>query len=154
MNYQALYKFFLESQSEAFYNFKMGFMGGVLVFFVLAILTRIIFLFYVSRLNLCKGISIKGANGKIFISASAVADLVRLSSSSFNEIRIEKIALINDKDFLSIDLQISIMNGKDPLTMILESLQAKILETLSDRLGVNSVKSVNIKVKKVVSAVE
>ncbi len=147
-------RFFIESPSESLSNFNMGFVAGVLVFFVLALLTRLIFFLFFSNMNRSSGITINALKGKIFISSGAVSDIVKISASAFHEVRIEKIFLMKEKELLYIDIFISIMNSKDPLTGVIELLQNRVLETLNERLGINSVRTVNVKVKKVVSSIE
>lgn len=149
-----LQKTLLGASNQSLYNFKIGFLAGVIVFFLLAILTRLIIFFFISNKNRCDGISISSLKGKIFVSASAISDLVRIAASSFGEIKIEKIALKKNNETLYLDIAISIISGKDPISGVIEMLQAKILDTLNDRLSVNSLRSVNVKVQKIVSSIE
>ena len=146
--------YFTESGDKVLSNFNYGFIAGVVVFFVLAIFTRLIFFVFFSNPNRCPGITIRAEKGKIFFSAGAIADIVRIASSSFTNVRLDKIYLIKEKDILSIDITTTIINREDPLTGTMEMLQAKILDTMSERLGISSVKSVNISVKKIPSATD
>ena len=144
-------KGYLESDSQSIFAFKVGFTTGVAVFLVLAILTRLLFIFFAAQSRKCPGISIPASRGKIFVTASAIADLVERCADSFGHVRIDKVLLLKEKDSISINLHI-VLQDREELLNTSEQLQSRILEILKSRFGIECVKTVNIKVKKILTA--
>ncbi len=144
-------RYLLESDSQNIFSFKVGFISGVAVFLVLAILTRLLFIFFSAHSRKCHGITIPGPRGNVFVTAAAVGNLVERCADSFGHVRIDKVLLIREKDSISISLHV-VLQDKEELLKVSEQLQNKIFEILKSRFDIECVKTVNIRVKKIMTA--
>lgn len=149
MNMDSFARYLIESHNAEMQNFNLGFIAGVVVFLVLALIVRLIIMIIISNSKKSPGVKIKITNGNIFISSTAISDLVQLTAETFANIEIEKVNLLKDKNSLYIDLKIILGNKDEPFTGTAELLQSKILESLKDRFGIDAIREINVYIRKI-----
>ena len=129
-------------------EFKLGFLAGIVIFLVLALLVRIIFIFIITSRRRCPGILMPTSQGSIFVSTAAIADLIEKETESFAHVKIYKTHLLREDNSISIELIVAIRFKDEKVVNMLEQMQLKILDSLKERLGIDRVKSVNIRIRK------
>lgn len=134
------------------FDFQLGYVSGVFVAIavicaVLIVKIILFFMFFYPRRS--KGVFIPGASGSLFISANAITDLVRSLESDFKFIEISKVILFDRKKYNDLELHINFDMEGGELPSIASELQSIILSKLKDTFGIDNIKEVNIKIKRV-----
>lgn len=140
-----LFKF---SDPEIF-AFQSGFLSGVIVFAVLAILIKVMVMIIFGYPKKVDGIPVEGENGTLFISSTAVSDLVESLEPSFKSVEITKVSLMKDKKrshFVRVDVIYNIGGGD--MTAIASMMQTSIITQLKEVFGISTITSVDIRVKR------
>lgn len=131
------------------FNFQLGYVIAVVVFLLLLLGIIIIRGIWFGFPKRCNGIKISGLNGTLFITAGALSDLVKSIGLNFNLLEIIKVKLLEKKASFSLELHVAIDNREKSFSSVTADLRTKILESLSERFGIDSIKEVNIFVKKI-----
>ena len=87
-------------------------------------------------------------NGTLFVSASAVSDLVREVEKEFAALKILKSTLLEKKNGAVLELKINFPKTEDNISLpqVAGTLQKRILQALQDTFGIDSIREVNIEV--------
>lgn len=143
---------FFNIANPEFFNFRIGYLTGTIVALAAILLFIVIkiavyyLLFYPRR---AKGVLIQGENGSLFISSGAITDMVKTLERNFKVISIRKVLLLDKKKFNDLEVHIDFdMNEQDLPTITME-FQNTIIQTLKDNFGIDRIREVNIKVKRV-----
>lgn len=138
-------------QNPEIFDFQVGYVSGVglaIAIILLAILVKILHYFFRYPRKL-SGISIPGTDGEIFISAGAITDLVKSTEDDFQFVTISKVQLLDKKIHHAVDLHIDFDIEGGRLPLISSELQLRVLSNLKDTFGIDSIKEVNIRIRKV-----
>ena len=127
--------------------FQYGYLTGAAVSILVLILLFLLF-FLLRSQSKCKGVLLSSAGGSLYISASAIADLVKSAERDFPELQILKTVLTEKKDFHTLELRVNFPpeEGTNPLPAIADALREKIFAKLKDTFGIESIKEINIEV--------
>ncbi|MBP5183236.1 MAG: hypothetical protein J6331_09450 [Lentisphaeria bacterium] len=127
--------------------FQYGYLTGAAVSILILILIFLLVLLFRARKK-CQGVLLSAAGGSLYISASAIADLVKSAEKDFQELQILKTVLTEKKEFHTLELRVNFPpeEGTKPLPVIAEALREKIFLKLKDTFGIESVKEINIEV--------
>ena len=88
--------------------------------------------------------------GDVLISRNAIADFIRKLSDEFNAIEsLEPVVSADKKNRLTIVLGLSVKSG-ECVPDLSKLLQARVRDSLRDDLGFKSIKSITVKVQKIV----
>ena len=145
---KGLFKSFLQFFSGAEGTaFQYGYLAGAAVSVLVLILLFFLILLLRSQAK-CKGVLLSSSGGSLYISASAIADLVKSAEKDFPELQILKTVLTEKKDFHTLELRVNFPpeEGTSPLPVIADSLREKIFAKLKDTFGIESVREINIEV--------
>jgi hypothetical protein len=133
-------------------NFKRGFIAGVAVFFILAVMVRILLLYLFRGDKRSNGIKIIGEGGGIIIAPGAVSDLVKGIGNGIKHMEVSKVKLFNSGESLYLNVYV-VMEGNDTnFSGVSNSFQKQIIEALKDRFGIECVKNVNVYLDKIVAS--
>ena len=126
--------------------FQHGYVAGVTVSVVTLIL--LVLLYFLCRTKVrSKGILLAVQNGTLFISASAIADLVREVEKNFSCLKILKCTLLEKKKNYALELKINFPKEDSfSLPAAAESLQMQIMDALKNSFGIESIREINIEV--------
>ncbi len=127
------------------YSFWLGItiMGGlVIAIIVLATIFRIVRIIR----RPAKGISIKSGKGEMHVSMGALKDFVHSSLKDISYIKVSKISLSGSSSSLSLLLAITAPQDKN-LPSLTDEIREKVNSGLKNKLGINSVKRVKIRLK-------
>ncbi len=155
MNMEHVHQFVLDVLFKAdgtdLENFKLGFVAGVAVFAILALIIRILLLYVFRGDRRSKGIRISGENGFIIISPSAISDLVKGIGNRITHVEVSKVKLLEAKDrSLYLEVHLVMAGGETRFGEISSGFQKQVVETLKDRFGVQCVNSVSVYLDKIV----
>ena len=122
-----------------------GYVTGVLTLALLLLCCMLIWLVLTHHRAL-RGIVLPAANGFIFISARSISDLVKSLDADFDGIAIRRVALVERKKNLVIELNLICQLGPSSRNMqeMIEALQAKVLESLKNVFGIATVSRVDV----------
>lgn len=122
-------------------------LAGVLAFII--ILKILGFVLFRKRQKRCSGISVESEKGKFYISRQAIADLVKTKEIEVPGLTVHKALLMRRRKVYSVKI-IAELNDKDGIfPELVISLQKKVLSALNDNLGIDSIKRVDIDLKRV-----
>ncbi|MEI6054598.1 MAG: hypothetical protein WCR55_00955 [Lentisphaerota bacterium] len=125
-------------------------LAGVLIFII--ILKVLGFLLFSNRQKKCSGIFVESEKGRFYISRQAVADLVKSKEIEVPGLSIHRTFLMKKRKAYSVRV-VAELNDKDGIfPELVMSLQKKVLSALNDNLGIDSIKRVDIDLKRVNSA--
>lgn len=129
--------------------FQYGYLTGAAVSILVVILIFLLIMLMHSS-NKCKGIALASAGGKLYIAASAIADLVKASEKDFPFLQITKCLLVEKKHVLSLELKVNFPpeTASEPLPVMAEALQGKIYENLKKTFGIENITEINIEVSR------
>ena len=122
-----------------------GYVTGVLTLALLLLCCMLIWLVLTHHRAL-RGIVLPAANGSIFISARSISDLVKSLDADFDGIAIRRVALVERKKNLVIELNLICQLGPSSRNMqeMIEALQVKVLESLKSVFGIATVSRVDV----------
>ena len=125
-------------------------LAGVLAFII--ILKILGFLLFRKRQRRCSGIFVESEKGRFYISRQAIADLVKAKEIEVPGLTVYKTFLMKRRKVFSVKV-VAELNDKDGIfPELVMSLQKKVLSALNDNLGIDSIKKVDIDLKRVNSA--
>jgi hypothetical protein len=133
------------------FSFQTGYAAGISValgIILIILVLKIIYLLFLSYPRRAAGITVKEADGDIFITANAVIDLIKAFSESFPDVNVEKISLLEKKSGFVAALQVSFNSSKVTLPEIKSALKDKIYSGVKDTFGIESIDEIRIKIVK------
>lgn len=135
---------FEEMRSPAF---QYGYIAGIAITVLMLLLLLLLYFLFRAPVR-CKGIMLATPNGTLFISASAISDLVREVEKEFTSLKVLKSTLLEKKKNVTLDLKINFPKTEEntSLPAIAESFQRRIIQALQDTFGIDSIKEINIEV--------
>ncbi len=148
--YQSVLDILFRADEIDLENFKLGFVAGVLIFAIFAVILRLILLYINSGDKKSKGIKIAGDSGSIIISPNAVSDLVKSIGNGIKHIEVSKVKLLEANDeSLYLDVYLIMDGGDTKFSEISSKFQNQVVETLKDKFGVQCVKNVVVHLDKI-----
>ena len=133
--------------------YTMGFGDGVFValagVLMYILILEIIFFIFRKKEKRCHGIFSESEKGTLFVSATAIGELVKSKESEVSGITIIRTYLAKRKKsyFIKIDTELVNDNGICPERVA--HLQNKVLSAVNDNLGIKSIEKVDVTVKRV-----
>ena len=131
-------------QKFEFYNPEHEFIYGFAIALLLLLLFRVL-IWSISSTK-CLGISLEGDNGQLFITAGAVEDFVIRTLADKDEMVIDKVKLNRKGQTYSVTIFIRVAADAN-VSEMRPSVEERILSQTVSRLGVDSIKTVNILLK-------
>ncbi len=123
---------------------------GVLVFII--ILKILGFILFRRKQKKCSGVFVESEKGRFNISSQAIADLVKSKEIEVPGLSVHKTYLMRKRKVYSVRV-VAELNDKDGIfPELVMSLQKKVLSALNDNLGIDSIKKVDIDLKRVNSS--
>jgi len=131
-------------QKFEYYNPDHEFIYGAVLAVLLIILLKL-FLWAVKGKK-CTGITLNGEHGELFISATAVEDFVIRTLADKDEMVIDRVKLSKKSQNYTVTLTIRVAADAN-VSEVRPAIEKRILNQTVNRLGVDSIKTVNIYVK-------
>ena len=144
--------YLLELLNEIGYNlpgFQRGFVIGAIAFFVVLLVLRLLILFFNPKRRRCQGINATETDGALFISSTAISDLISALECEFDGIKFTKSVLYRRKSKYYIKLIAELETKDVNFPDLISTMREKIFASLSKNLGVNSVSKIDIFLRKV-----
>ena len=147
--------FLQELLAEAGYylpGFQRGFIIGVVVLFVALLILRCLIVFFNPKRRRCKGVDTTGEDGVLFISSTAISDLISAIECEFDGIKFSKSVLYKRKSKYYIKL-LTELEAKDVnFSDLIPTIRERIFNALNKNLGVSCISKIDIFLRKVNSS--
>ena len=140
-------KLFPSLTADSLYVFLLGMFWTLALMLVLVLLLVIIWLF-IRRNHSVSGITLEAPRGSVFISASAISDLLYSLDDHFPELEILRIRLIRDGKELAIQVKVFYSVGETSMQALAEAFQTKALEVLKNSFGIENISRIDLIVPK------
>lgn len=151
---QAIFNDLLQQIGYNLPGFKDGVevaLAGVLAFII--ILKILGFLLFRKRTRKSSGLFVESEKGRFYISRQAISDLVKSKEIEVPGLTVHNTYLMRRRKTYTVKV-VAELNDKDGIfPELVMSLQKKVLSALNDNLGVDSIKKVDIDLKRVNSSV-
>ena len=143
-----LLKLFPTLNAESGYYFLLGMFAAMMILFIICIAAVITWLILRKNRSV-SGISIPAEHGSLFISASAISDLLYSLDDSFPQIEIVRIKLIRDSNALAVQVKVYYAASSEiSMLQLAEGFQTKALELLKHAFGIENISRVDLIVPK------
>ena len=143
-----LLKLFPTLNAESGYYFLLGMFAAMMILFIICIAAVIMWLILRKNRSV-SGISIPAEHGSLFISASAISDLLYSLDDSFPQIEIVRIKLIRDSNALAVQVKVYYAASSEiSMLQLAEGFQTKALELLKHAFGIENISRVDLIVPK------
>lgn len=128
-------------------TFQYGYIAGIAITVLMLLLLLLLYCLLRAPVR-CKGIMLAAPNGTLFISASAISDLVREVEKEFASLKILKSTLLEKKKGVTLELKINFPKTEEntSLPAVAGSLQERIMQALQNTFGIDSIREINIEV--------
>ena len=144
-----------ELLSEIGYNlpgFQRGFVIGVAVLFIVLVLLRLLILFLNPKRRKCQGVDTTCEDGALFISSSAISDLISAQECEFDGIKFTKSILYKRKSKYYIKLLTELEDKDVNFSDLIPTIRERIFNSLNKNLGVSCISKIDIFLRKVNSS--
>ena len=143
-----LLKLFPSLNAESGYYFLLGMFCAMVILFIICVIAFVIWL--VIRKNYSvSGITIPSEHGSLFISATAISDLLYSLDDSFPQLEIVRINLIRDGNALAVRVKVYYSAASEiSMLRLTEEFQTKALELLKKSFGIENISRVDLIVPK------
>lgn len=131
-------------QKFEFYNPDHEFIYGVVLAALFLVFLKV-FLWSIKNKK-CDGILLQGENGDLFITAAAVEDFVIRTLADKDEMVIDRVKLSRKGQEYSVGIYIRVAADAN-VSEMRPNIEERVLSQTVSRLGVNSIKTVNIMLK-------
>ncbi len=149
---QGLINMFFDYRNDELFNFQLGCVAGVaavLFFFLVFLVLKFIYDIWFRYPRRTGGIKIKGERGDLFISSSAVSDLLKSLQSEFRFIEVNKVQLLQGKQSYEIKLHLTLDAGSESFPEQAVELKNSAFEILRDRFGISNISKIDLKLHKI-----
>ena len=143
-----LLKLFPTLNAESGYYFLLGMFAAMMILYIICIAAVITWLILRKNRSV-SGISIPAEHGSLFISASAISDLLYSLDDSFPQIEIVRIKLIRDSNALAVQVKVYYAASSEiSMLQLAEGFQTKALDLLKHAFGIENISRVDLIVPK------
>jgi len=151
--FDQLLQWLLRSDNHAGYNFRLGYLSGVLAVLVLLVVLKLLQILLFGDRSRSAGVIIRGEFGSLFISAQAIADLVRGICQDYPRLDLGKVILRDDgKHGLRLELNLDAESPDGNFPELTQEVQRRIMTELNERFGINAVRRVDVKLRRLLNA--
>ena len=143
-----LLKLFPALNAESGYYLLLGMFCTMVILFIICIIAIVIWLI-IRKNRSVSGISIPSEHGSLFISATAISDLLYSLDDSFPQLEIIRIKLIRDGNELAIRVKVYYSAASEiSMLQLTEGFQTKALELLKKSFGIENISRIDLAVPK------
>jgi len=134
-------------------KFDAEFMPGIMLITLVGVLYIVIkivlkVLFFKRTLKRCHGININSEHGQLYITTSAISDLIKSMQTTFTHITVNKVNIIsvNGNYVIKVRINFDMTGGK--LTEQTTALRSKIITDVKEVFGIENISSIDVKLDK------
>ena len=143
-----LLKLFPVLNAESGYYFLLGMFSAMMILFIICIAAVVMWII-IRKNRSVSGISIPAEHGSLFISASAISDLLYSLDDSFPQLEIVRIKLIRDGNSLAIQVKVYYAASSEiSMLQLAEGFQTRAFELLKHAFGIENISRVDLIVPK------
>jgi hypothetical protein len=129
------------------FNFRLGYLAGVLVVLLLLAGFKLLQVLLFGESGRSAGVAIRNEHGTLFITATAIADLVRAVCLEYPRLELSKVSLRTCKDGLRLELALDADCDGGNFPDLTAEVQKRILAELNERFGIDAIRRVDVQVK-------
>ena len=138
-----LVKLFPALSQENVYIFLQGMFWTLVLLAVLFIVVGVLWLLF-RRSSSVAGITLEAQHGSLFISASAISDLIYSMDETFPDFEISRVRLIRDREGFSIQIKVFYSSSGKSVLELTDAFQLKALELLKSSFGIENVNRIDL----------
>ena len=138
-----LVKLFPALSQENVYIFLQGMFWTLVLLAVLFIVVGVLWLLF-RRSSSVAGITLNAQHGSLFISASAISDLIYSMDESFPDFEISRVRLIRDREGFSIQVKVFYSSSGKSVLELTDAFQLRALELLKSSFGIENVNRIDL----------
>ena len=138
-----LVKLFPALSQENVYIFLQGMFWTLVLLAVLVIVVGVLWLLF-RRSSSVAGITLEAQHGSLFISASAISDLIYSMDETFPDFEISRVRLIRDREGFSIQVKVFYSSSGKSVLELTDAFQLKALELLKSSFGIENVNRIDL----------
>ena len=132
---------------DTFYIFLQGMFWALVLMAVLLVLMTFCWLIF-RKSKKVSGVTLDTDRGSLFISASAIADLIYSLDEKFPELEITRVRLIRDRKELAIQVKVFYAAAGQSMLALTESFQNSAAELLKSAFGIENISRIDLIVPK------
>ena len=141
-------KLFPKLTPDTFYYVLLGMFWTMVLLFIICLIGVILWLI-IRKSRSVSGISLPTSHGSLFISSTAIADLLYSLDDSFPQLEITRVRLIRDGNALAIQVKVYFSAASEiSMIRLTEDFQTKALELLKKSFGIENISRVDMIVPK------
>ncbi len=130
-------------------GFQRGFIVGVIVLFVVLVILRLLVIYLNPKRKRCQGVDTIGEDGALFISYTAISDLIKALECEFDGIKFTKSILSKRKSKYYIKLLAELETKDIDFSELIVKIRERIFNSLDKSLGISCITKIDIILKKV-----
>jgi hypothetical protein len=130
-------------------GFQRGFIIGVIVIFIVLIILKLLIIFLNPRRRKCSGVDITDNNGALFISSTAISDLISALECEFDGIKFHKSILYKRKSKYNIKLVAELETKDVNFPDLISTIRDSIFSALDKNLGITCISKIDIFLRRV-----
>ncbi len=142
-----LMKFCPSLSADTFYVFLQGMFWTLVLLLLIIMLAGCIWLL-LGKSRKVSGITLLAPHGTLFISATAVSDLIYSLDDSFPDLEIIRVKLIRDGKELAVQVKVFYTVSGRSMLSLTEEFQNKAMELLKTAFGIENVSKIDLIVPK------
>lgn len=129
-------------------NFRAGYVTAVVVVLLLLVLIKLFHYYFFYRKKRVHEIQIPAEGGSLFVSTSAIVDLVKIVSADFDYVEILKVSILKTKAgiTMSVNVKYDIYGKQYP--ELAHDLKKAIYDNLNGQLGIDNIREIEIHCRK------
>ena len=130
-------------------NFRVGYVWGTIVVILLLVLVKVLHYYFIARQRKVPEVQISGEGGSLFISASAISDMVRFVGSKFEYLEIQKVFLREGKNGIVMAINVVYDMHGERFPVLASQLKETIRQNLDGQLGIDCIETIDIHGRKI-----
>lgn len=138
-----LVKLFPALTQENIYIFLQGMFWTLVLLAVLFIVVGVLWLLF-RKSSTVSGITLEAQHGSLFVSATAISDLIYSMDESFPDFEISRVRLVRDREGFSIQVKVFYSSSGKSVLELTGAFQTKALELLKSSFGIENVNRIDL----------
>lgn len=138
------YQWFISADTKAESVFRAGYIWGIIATLFFLVLVRICYYYFWSRNKKVSDVRIPANGGDLFISASALIDMVKIVAVDFDYIDVSKIYLWETKAGITMRVKVKYDTMGKQFPELCQEFKDAIQENLQGRLGVENIRKIEV----------
>ena len=139
----------LEKMGYYLPGYKLGLLDGVILVIAIFLILKLIFWLFKPSSRRSQGVYGSSESGALFISCSAITDLIHALEPEFEGIRFYKTILYKRKSKFHIKILADLQTKDLSFPDLVDAIRKRIFDSLNKNLGVDCIEKIDVHLRKV-----